>query len=594
MMFCIMGFAGAQMAHAISATGGNTTNTVGSYRIHTFTNSGAFNVISGGSVEVLVVGGGGGGGGSSYGSGGGAGGLIYTNALPLGDGSNVTVTVGGGGAAGSTGANGNNSVFGPLIALGGGGGGPNSNSNGGNGGSGGGAYGTFSGTVGAGLQPSSASGGFGNSGGKPATASGGGGGGAGFAGNGGGGGDGRAYSICGTGSVYYAGGGAGAGTTTTSLGGGGNSVASGSPATAGAPNSGGGGGGGWNAAGGKGGSGIVIVRYLLSAAGAPVILNAAVSNITYGAAFFNGSVLSTGAAPVTAVSVYWGTADGGTNASLWANTNALAGSLWNQGDVVTANIGGLSPNTTYFYTFAANNASGTMFATPSTSFLSVGAPSVVNAGVVSNNVTLAMLKGQVTSGNPTPAVYVCWGTTDAGTSSTSAWQNVTSGGTQAGVFAVIATNLTTIGPYYYRCYATNTGGEGWAPTAVKFMEGQRVALMAAWKIPTNSITTAGVLDPTFQTAATNGTLVIYTNSQVDAWLNSGSTWYNYGTYGAASSYKGLCLYGFALTNLPRFVGATINRAQFLLYQSNGNSGNYRGSCKTPREARLRRPSRGVL
>ncbi len=74
------------------------------------------------SVEVLVVAGGGGGG--SNGGGGGAGGLIHSNVYPVVYGP-VSITVGnkGAGAASGVGGNGQNSVFGGLVAIGGGGGG---------------------------------------------------------------------------------------------------------------------------------------------------------------------------------------------------------------------------------------------------------------------------------------------------------------------------------------------------------------------------------------------------------------------------------------------------------------------------------------
>jgi hypothetical protein len=79
------------------------------------------------SVKVLVVGGGGGGG-ESIGGGGGGGGVIYNESYSVTAGNSIIVTVGAGGAGGDgtpgypPGAKGGNSVFGTLIALGGGGG----------------------------------------------------------------------------------------------------------------------------------------------------------------------------------------------------------------------------------------------------------------------------------------------------------------------------------------------------------------------------------------------------------------------------------------------------------------------------------------
>lgn len=261
----------------ITATGGTIT-TSGSYKIHTFTSSGTFQITAGSStIESLVVAGGGAGG--ANGGGGGAGGLIYTSpGANYGIGS-YNVIVGSGGVGNTTnntpGGNGNNSSFDTIVATGGGGGGNGGGSagtgSGANGGSGGG-QGAVSGSAGQ-ASPT----GQGNNGGTTTVggnspASGGGGAGAvggnGGGSNGGNGGVGLSYSISGS-SVYYAGGGGGAissGTAGTGGNGGGGAGrdTSAGKGTAGTANTGGGGGGslvGANA-GADGGSGIVILRYL--------------------------------------------------------------------------------------------------------------------------------------------------------------------------------------------------------------------------------------------------------------------------------------------------------------------------------------------
>jgi hypothetical protein len=271
-----------------SATGGDTVQDIGGYRIHTFTTVGTstFTPASAGNVEVLVVGGGGSGG-MRHAGGGGAGGLIYNASFPVSG--TVTVTVGDGGASVPTGGaagpgfSGANSVFGSLTAIGGGYG---NQGNGGSGGSGGGVFSTN--TVGAGTAGQGNNGAFGSTGpfSTENTYAGGGGGGAGAVGTaatsvapvqGGAGGIGRQISISGT-PVYYAGGGGG-GTTTAVGGGAGGAGGLGGGGAGGGSNSivgiagtngtgGGGGCGGFSNAGGnfasgKGGSGIVIVRYPL-------------------------------------------------------------------------------------------------------------------------------------------------------------------------------------------------------------------------------------------------------------------------------------------------------------------------------------------
>jgi len=267
-------------ASGCSATGGTVTQ-VGDYTIHTFTSSGTFTVTQGCDAEVLVVAGGGGGGINLYhGSGGGAGGLIYygaetpANSHKEGIGYAITasshnVVVGNGGAVQ---ANGQNSVFGTLTAIGGGYGAGYYAGNGGSGGSGGGCSYSSS-------SPGAGTAGQGYSGGSGAYYGSGGGGGAGSAGasgtvNGGNGGIGISYAISGTNNYYAGGGGGSAYSGNGGVGGagglGGGGAGSTSNAVSGTPNTGGGGGGGERdgSVSGTGGSGIVIIKYL-AAAGAP-------------------------------------------------------------------------------------------------------------------------------------------------------------------------------------------------------------------------------------------------------------------------------------------------------------------------------------
>ncbi len=285
------------------ATGGIIT-TSGSYKIHTFNTDGNFIVASapgGSAIDVLMVGGGGGGGATSRGNcghgGGGAGGLIYRTSQSISAGT-YPIVIGTGGIGcindsttpKANAANGNNTTFNGLVALGGGGAncGNYNVRNASDGGSGGGGQHSDNGFLlgGAGLQPGSVSGGFGNKGGDgPLSGQGspcwyaGGGGGAGAAGANGSanvvapGGIGRQYDISGTAAYYAGGGGAGAcegGCSDSSGGLGGGGLGSGGTHTNknlnGAANTGGGGGGltynGVGSYAGTGGTGVVIVRYI--------------------------------------------------------------------------------------------------------------------------------------------------------------------------------------------------------------------------------------------------------------------------------------------------------------------------------------------
>jgi hypothetical protein len=466
-----------------AATGGSSTNDIGGYRIHTFNSSGTFAVTGTGNVEVLVVAGGGGAG-ANGGGGGGAGGLIYNGALAVNAGF-IPVTVGNGGTgspAGSTrGTSGGNSVFGATTATGGGGG---ASRDGGGaalaGGSGGGGGGGAAPQITAGAaspagQGESGGGGY-NSG---VNSAGGGGGGAGAAGtagvsqHGGDGGDGVSYSISGT-PTAYAGGGGGGNTVlpgTVGLGGtgGGGDGASGGVTHAGNPNTGGGGGGGsggtGGAAGGDGGSGVVIVRYLLASA-APTVTNQVASGIANNSATFNATleVASTN----VDVYVHWGTTDGTNNATAWAS-NAYVGSWTNVASTnISLSTNGMASGTLYYYTFRATNDATNVWASPSASFYTHGAPGVDNAGGATGiAVGAATLNGRVVSagGVALDHVRIYFGDNDGGTDKGN-WDTsyvFNAGSVTEGVpFSTNITGLLYGAQYSYRTYASNSYGEAWA------------------------------------------------------------------------------------------------------------------------------------
>ena len=238
-------------------------------------------------VDFVVVAGGGGGGGASTGSirsggGGGAGGFRTSagtsggggaaeSSLTVTAGTTYTITVGAGGAGAGAGlvgrsVSGNNSVFAPITATGGGAGGdsgysPLSGGSGGGGGSSAGVTSGASGTTGQGYA--------GGTGDSSSTYRAAGGGGAGAAGTNPNGGNGVATSISGSSVTYAGGGGAGGNNLPASAGsggtGGGGAGGSSGAGAAGTANTGGGGGGAYaptNSAGGNGGSGIVVLRML--------------------------------------------------------------------------------------------------------------------------------------------------------------------------------------------------------------------------------------------------------------------------------------------------------------------------------------------
>ena len=256
------------------------------YRTHVYKNVGesSFTPAFSGPVEVMIVAGGGAGGGGDVGGGGGAGGLIYENSFYVESDENYKVVVGAGGTgvanSSSRGNRGEDSRFGPLVAIGGGGGSGWGGGDASQGGSGGGS--TANGRAG---PPVVGQGRYGSDRGlsSPNYPQGGGG------GAGGEGMDPPDHNTCGNGGVglyfpqfepfggsppgWFAGGGGGAAESNQSpdgtsvgiggLGGGGNGGRQTNNVTVenGVANTGGGGGGDDPGAGGTGGSGIVIIRY---------------------------------------------------------------------------------------------------------------------------------------------------------------------------------------------------------------------------------------------------------------------------------------------------------------------------------------------
>ena len=280
---------------------GGTRTTFGSHNIHTFTSTGTFSCLQYPiTVRALVIAGGGGGG-KGYAGGGGAGGMLDQSELKVSKAEIVSVGAGGLGStqfvanqsnavATEKGANGQNSSFLNLTAIGGGGGGSSGDPIGSNGGSGGGSGGSLVNNI---VYP--AIGGLGtpgqgNNGGsaegyesKRYSASSSGGGGAGFSGHdaildeGSAGGNGLESDISGSNITYAGGGGGGSASTSTRWPGG--SGGGGGGGTKEKPNDihgedatfygSGGGGGGYNQVGigyvqgdgGDGFQGIVIIRH---------------------------------------------------------------------------------------------------------------------------------------------------------------------------------------------------------------------------------------------------------------------------------------------------------------------------------------------
>ena len=197
----------------------------------------------------------------------------------------------------------------------------------------------------------------------------------------------------------------------------------------------------------------------------PAVTNAPAMNIQAKAATLGGQVTITGG-EAPAITIYYGTTDGGTNASLWAQNVALG----LQGGGFTQTVSGLTPNAIYYYTSRAINSAGTNWASPSATFhtLPLTVPVVTNQPAGNIQGTIATLNGQILfTGGDTPTVTLFYGTTDGG-STPGAWAQSILLGQQSGAFAQTVTGLTPTTLYYFTANATNSAGIAWAAPSQTF------------------------------------------------------------------------------------------------------------------------------
>jgi len=102
------------------------------------------------------------------------------------------------------------------------------------------------------------------------------------------------------------------------------------------------------------------------------------------------------------VRVYWGGADEGTNATLWANS-ASVGTYANViVELSHAVPSGLQPGTMVYYTFRATNSLNDRWAEPSASFRTHGVPEVNNDAGAVVGMGYAALHGELTSTGGAP------------------------------------------------------------------------------------------------------------------------------------------------------------------------------------------------
>lgn len=246
----------------------------------------------------------------------------------------------------------------------------------------------------------------------------------------------------------------------------------------------------------------------------PTITTEPAVDVTNTAASLVGNLVATGLAD-TVVYVYWGQTNGFETKGDWA-TNDYLGT--NDISFLTNNLTGLLPATVYYYQFYASNFYGDVWSGGSRSFSTLGAPSINNRNGATNiTPTSAVLCGQVTGGNPIPSTSIFWGPTD-GTNVISSWNNEVALGIASNpVLSAYVGELIANKTYYYRCYASNSYGVGWATLSTNFatlgpyitiddvevLEGADATSTDA--VFTISLSATSLVDITIDFASSNGT-----------------------------------------------------------------------------------------
>jgi uncharacterized repeat protein (TIGR03806 family) len=95
----------------------------------------------------------------------------------------------------------------------------------------------------------------------------------------------------------------------------------------------------------------------------PVVTNLPASSVLATSATLNGQLVSPGLS-TPSVTIYYGAADGGTNAAAWPDRVSLGETTGN----FSAKIAGLAMNTTYYFTALASNSAAVTWAQPSFAF----------------------------------------------------------------------------------------------------------------------------------------------------------------------------------------------------------------------------------
>lgn len=210
---------------------------------------------------------------------------------------------------------------------------------------------------------------------------------------------------------------------------------------------------------------------------APDINTSGASGIGAESATLNADLISTGGLS-TAVIVYWGPEDGGTNAvpPYWANEVHLGPCA---AGPVSTTLTGLTVGAQYFYAFCASNAAGSAWG-GTLSFRTLGPPMIVTTAAPSPTVHAVTMNGVLVSTGAAPTtVRLFWGTSDGGAFA-AGWENTNDfGGCAPGPFTLNLDGLPSATRYYYCYYATNQYGESWGAPSVSIKTLPDVSIYAS-------------------------------------------------------------------------------------------------------------------
>ena len=177
----------------------------------------------------------------------------------------------------------------------------------------------------------------------------------------------------------------------------------------------------------------------------------------------NGEIISTGGDNPT-LNIFFGD----TNDGNWDQLINLG--IVGLGPFSTS-VAGLTPGTTYYYRARASNLFGSSYAPTIESCVTttIQPPTVITLDPVLVGSTIANLQGSVTdTGFDDPTVSVYWGDNDGGTSSNNWDQQINLGVRASGTFVTSLTGLIPETDYFYRVFASNSGGSSWASETKTF------------------------------------------------------------------------------------------------------------------------------